>query len=174
MKRLIKLIMGFFLLISIVTCSLEQTVQNTKTLLSSPKPGGCLSSIIDTHRQQWAENGSSNYVIKSSEDDLSANDGTYLITVNDGKIAAIKVVEDKWRQYISVADFPSYEGLTIEGMFNMLSECAESDRFSACSCTYDPKYGYPTTVAMDGLCTDCSTRIKTTLISLLSSSTKEP
>lgn len=173
MKRLMKLIMSFFLLLSIVTCSLAERAQNATTPATTPEPRSCLSGVNDAHRQQWAENGSSSYVIKSSEDDLAITQGTYLITVNDKKITSVEVIES-WMKYVSPADFPKFKRLTIEGMFNSIDECAKGYQVSTCSCTYDPKYGYPTNVEMIGLCTDCSSSYKATLMSLLPSPTKEP
>lgn len=174
MKHWIKLIMSFILLLSIVTCSLEKIAQNATTPISTPKPKGCLSGVNDAYRHQWAEHGSSSYVIKSSEDDLSITQGTYVITVNDERITSVEAIESKWIKYVSPADFPKFKRLTIEGMFNSIDECAKGYQVSTCSCTYDPKYGYPTNVEMIGLCTDCSSSYKATLISLLPSSTKGP
>jgi hypothetical protein len=158
MKRLIELIMSFFLLLSIGACN----------------SNSCSSDVNDTHRQQWAENGSSSYVIKSSEDDFAVNQGTFLITVNDGKITSVEIIEAKWFKSVSAADFPVFESLTIEGMFNMISEWPNGYQDSTCSSTYDPKYGYPTSVEINLSCTDCLFSEKATLISLLPSSTMEP
>jgi len=174
MKRLIRLVINFFPLLSIVACGLEKPAQNTPTPIFTPKPGSCLSGVNETHRHQWAENGSSSYVIKSSEDDFSVFQGTYLITVNDEKITSVEVLEARWIKSVSEPDFPKFKQLTIDGMFTMISECAKGYQASTCSCTYDPKYGYPTIVEINGLCTDCSGTVKATLISLLPSSTKEP
>ncbi len=93
MQRLIKIISGFGILLSIITCSLIRPTQNATTPTSTPKPGNCLAAVNKAHRRQWAENGSSSYVIKSSKNDFTTTQGTYLITVNNGKIAAMEVIE---------------------------------------------------------------------------------
>ncbi len=174
MKRLMRFIMGFYLLLSIVSCGLAQPDQIARTLLSTPTPKGCLTAINDSHMHQWAETGSSSYVIKSSENDLSIFAGTYLITVNDGKITSVEVLEARGPEYVGPADFPSFEPLTIEGMFKSIGESANGYRGLTCFSTYDPKYGYPIRVQIYGLCTDCVTSITATLMSLSPSSTKEP
>ena len=174
MKRLMKLIMGFLLLLSIVTCGLEKPTPNVTTPISTPPPKGCVSALNDIHIHQWAANGSLSYVIKSSENDLSITAGTYLITVNNGKITSVEVIKSRGFNYVSPADFHSFEPLTIEGMFSSIGESANDYQGLTCFSTYDPKYGYPTIVQIYGLCTDCVTWITATLISLSPPSTKEP
>ena len=174
MKVLVKLILSTFLLLSIVTCSLEITAQRTKTPLFTPNPGSCPSEVNDAQRQKWIENGSPSYVIKSSEDDLAATQGTFLITVNDEKITSVEVIQARWFKSVSAVDFPAFESLTIEGMFTSINEWSNGYQGSTCSVTYDLKYGYPTSVEINPPCTDCLISVQATLISLLPSSTKEP
>jgi len=172
-RKRISIILLFLLLYGVFIFIVYRWVSKEQEI-SASKPGSCLSDVNDAHRHQWAEHGSSSYVIKSSEDDFSVTQGTYLITVNDRKITSVEVIEAKWIKSVSADDFPDFKGLTIEGMFNSISECANGYQVSSCSCTYDPKYGYPAIVERNGLCTDCSSMVKATLISLLPSSTKEP
>jgi hypothetical protein len=121
------------------------------------------SQNID-HRHQWAMTGSSSYIIKSSLDDFSVDQGTYIIAVSNGKIASIEIVEAKWLNSVTAADFPSFEQLTIEGMFNYADKCAEHSDWT-CSFTYDPDYGYPTSIVIHCSNPDmCDENIKATLI----------
>ena len=154
MNRSVILIISLLLLLPISACGLDLGVYR-------------FISENNDYRHQWAMNGSSSYVIQSSLLDFSVDQGTYIITVSNGNIVSVKIVQARWLNSVTAADFPSFEQLTIEGMFNYANLCAEHSWDWKCSFTYDPKYGYPTSIVINCSNPDlCNEDIKATLISL--------